>query len=153
MNAIPLSLWSVHPWSEVHCPQVDLKHHQLWACWLWQVVLCWGPGDPSLSPLDAVSHSDEGDIRSRSCHDGKGICTACTSFNSLYLDRDAWIYPHLSEYTHGQIQAPSLVWEHTLHTPVIYEYKVGSGEKRTNSLYLMSTAQVADHNVLKSVFV
>lgn len=46
MNALPLSLWSVHPWSEVHCPPVDLKHHQLWACWLRQVVLCWGAGDP-----------------------------------------------------------------------------------------------------------
>lgn len=59
MNRLSLSSWRVHPWSEVHCPQVDLKHHQFWACWLWQVVLCWGAGDPSLSALDTVSHSDK----------------------------------------------------------------------------------------------
>lgn len=93
MNALPLSLWSVHPWSEVHCPQIDLKHYQLWACWLWQVVLCWRAGDPSTHPpthnppLNAVSHSDKGGIRSRSCHEGKGACTACTSFNSLYPEQ------------------------------------------------------------------
>lgn len=40
-----------------------------------------------LSSLDAVSQSDKGGIRSRSRHDGKGICTACTSFNSLYPEQ------------------------------------------------------------------
>lgn len=39
-----------YPWSEVCCPQLDLKHHQLWACWLWQVVVYRKAGDAPLLP-------------------------------------------------------------------------------------------------------
>lgn len=117
INDLPLSLWSVHPWSEVHCPQVDLKHHQLWVCWLWQVVLCWRAGDLPLPSPNPVSHSDKGDIRTRSCKDAKGICTACTSFNSLYWDQTGK-YRHANlptfEWVHTQWdKGPSLVWMHT----------------------------------------
>lgn len=55
-----------------------------WSCVGVQVTL---PPSPTHLSLNAVSHSDKGGIRSRSCHDGKGTCTACTSFNSLYLEQ------------------------------------------------------------------
>lgn len=58
-----------------------------WSCVGEQVTLPPTPPPTHNPPLNAVSHSDKGGIRSRSCHEGKGACTACTSFNSLYPEQ------------------------------------------------------------------